>query len=106
MRASVQKRADGAVLGAHHDDFLAKHGTTKEFRHADFTALGDLAVTYGDHGATGRLFGCGIGVGRSPVDWYSHHLENTMPAFRDACSAIKSALDPHGVLAPGRYGIT
>lgn len=52
------------------------------------------------------FFNRGIGVGRSPVDWYSHHLENTMPAFRDACTAIKSALDPNGVLAPGRYGIT
>jgi len=28
-----------------------------------------------------------------------------MPAFRDACAAIKRALDPNGVIAPGRYGI-
>jgi len=28
-----------------------------------------------------------------------------MPAFRDACSGIKAALDPNGVIAPGRYGI-
>jgi hypothetical protein len=28
-----------------------------------------------------------------------------MPAFRDACTGIKAALDPNGAIAPGRYGI-
>ena len=28
-----------------------------------------------------------------------------MPAFRDACAGMKAALDPNGVIAPGRYGI-
>jgi len=27
------------------------------------------------------------------------------PAFRDLCDRIKTALDPAGILAPGKYGI-
>jgi 4-cresol dehydrogenase (hydroxylating) flavoprotein subunit len=34
------------------------------------------------------------------------HMGQAMPAFRDACTAIKAALDPKGVIAPGRYGIS
>ena len=68
---------------------------------ADETAR--AAATYEELSAA--FFGRGIGVGRSPVDWYDHHLDKTMPAFRDACTAIKAALDPNGILAPGRYGI-
>jgi 4-cresol dehydrogenase (hydroxylating) len=55
-----------------------------------------LAETFFDHG---------IGVGRAPLDWHDFHLAKTMPAFRDTVQAIKDALDPNGVLAPGRYGI-
>jgi 4-cresol dehydrogenase (hydroxylating) len=32
-------------------------------------------------------------------------MRQTIPAFRDACSGIKAALDPNGIIAPGRYGI-
>jgi hypothetical protein len=28
-----------------------------------------------------------------------------MPSYRAACGAIKRALDPNNVIAPGRYGI-
>jgi 4-cresol dehydrogenase (hydroxylating) flavoprotein subunit len=47
----------------------------------------------------------GVFVGRAPVDYHDFHIRQTMPAFRDACAGIKSALDPNGVIAPGRYGI-
>ena len=47
----------------------------------------------------------GVSVGRAPIDWHDFHLERTMPSFRHACGAIKKALDPNGVIAPGRYGI-
>ncbi len=47
----------------------------------------------------------GVFVGRAPVDYHDFHMRQTMPAFRDACSGIKAALDPNGVIAPGRYGI-
>ena len=47
----------------------------------------------------------GVSVGRAPIDWHDFHLERAMPSFRRACSEIKKALDPNGVIAPGRYGI-
>jgi 4-cresol dehydrogenase (hydroxylating) len=48
----------------------------------------------------------GVFVGRAPLDYHDFHMAQAMPAFRDACIAIKRALDPNGVIAPGRYGIT
>ena len=51
------------------------------------------------------FFDRGVSVGRAPLDWHDYHLAKTMPAFREACRSIKSALDPNGILAPGRYGI-
>ena len=47
----------------------------------------------------------GVFVGRAPVDYHDFHMRQAMPAFRDACAGIKAALDPNGVIAPGRYGI-
>ena len=47
----------------------------------------------------------GIFVGRAPIDYHGYHMDQVMPAFRDCCNAVKSALDPQGVIAPGRYGI-
>jgi len=47
----------------------------------------------------------GVGVGRAPLDWQGLHASLLMPAFRDAAQAVKRALDPHGVIAPGKYGI-
>jgi 4-cresol dehydrogenase (hydroxylating) len=47
----------------------------------------------------------GVFVGRAPIDYHGFHMQQTVPAFRNACSAIKRALDPNGIIAPGRYGI-
>ena len=47
----------------------------------------------------------GVFVGRAPLDYHDMHFGQTMPAFRQACTSIKRALDPNGVIAPGRYGI-
>jgi 4-cresol dehydrogenase (hydroxylating) flavoprotein subunit len=47
----------------------------------------------------------GIGVGRAPIDWHDYHYNKTIPAFRNTCESIKSALDPNHILSPGRYGI-
>lgn len=47
----------------------------------------------------------GISVGRAPIDYYEHHMKALMPEFQAACAAIKRALDPHGIVAPGRYGL-
>ena len=47
----------------------------------------------------------GISVGRAPLDWQDYHFEKTMPAFKNACAAVKTALDPNHIIAPGRYGL-
>lgn len=47
----------------------------------------------------------GVSVGRSPIDYFDHHMGKIMPAFVDACFAIKRALDPNNIIAPGKYGI-
>ncbi len=47
----------------------------------------------------------GIGVGRAPSDYYSQHMEQMMPSLREAYRSIKRALDPNGVISPGKYGI-
>jgi 4-cresol dehydrogenase (hydroxylating) flavoprotein subunit len=47
----------------------------------------------------------GVFVGRAPLDYHDMHMSQAMPAFKSACSSIKRSLDPHGVLAPGKYGI-
>lgn len=47
----------------------------------------------------------GVGVGRAPTDYQDQHMSLLMPSFQDACRSIKRALDPQGVIAPGKYGI-
>jgi 4-cresol dehydrogenase (hydroxylating) len=47
----------------------------------------------------------GVQVGRAPTDYYDFHMQKASPAFRAACTAIKQALDPNGIIAPGKYGI-
>jgi len=47
----------------------------------------------------------GVFVGRAPIDYHAFHMAQAMAPFRDACAGIKGALDPKGVIAPGRYGI-
>jgi 4-cresol dehydrogenase (hydroxylating) len=47
----------------------------------------------------------GVFVGRAPIDYHEFHMDQVTPSFRQTCSAIKVALDPNGVIAPGRYGI-
>jgi 4-cresol dehydrogenase (hydroxylating) len=53
-----------------------------------------------------EVAGRGVFVGRAPIDYHDFHMRQTIPAFRDACFGIKAALDPNGIIAPGRYGIT
>ncbi|MGO3125468.1 MAG: FAD-binding oxidoreductase [Advenella sp.] len=47
----------------------------------------------------------GVFIGRAPTMYQQFHQDQRMPAIADACSAIKQALDPNGVIAPGKYGI-
>lgn len=47
----------------------------------------------------------GVFVGRSPTDFHEFHMAQTIAPFREVCASIKTAIDPKGILAPGRYGI-
>lgn len=47
----------------------------------------------------------GIGVGRAPADYHDLHMGLMMPALQRACRELKKALDPNGVITPGKYGI-
>jgi 4-cresol dehydrogenase (hydroxylating) len=47
----------------------------------------------------------GVFVGRAPTMYQQFHQERRMPSIVDACAAIKHALDPNNVIAPGKYGI-
>jgi 4-cresol dehydrogenase (hydroxylating) len=48
----------------------------------------------------------GVFVGRAPIDYHDFHMKQTVPSFQAVCSGIKRAVDPNGIIAPGRYGIT
>lgn len=49
--------------------------------------------------------GAGVFVGRAPTAYQQFHQEQRMSSMIAACAAIKHALDPNGVIAPGKYGI-
>jgi hypothetical protein len=41
----------------------------------------------------------------SLIDYHDHDMAQLMPAFREASAAIKTGLDPTGIIIPGHYGI-
>ena len=47
----------------------------------------------------------GYSVGRAPIDYHAMHMEQLDPIVLRTCLGIKKALDPAGVIAPGKYGI-
>jgi 4-cresol dehydrogenase (hydroxylating) len=47
----------------------------------------------------------GVFVGRAPTLYQDYHHQQRSTAVVEACAAIKRALDPNGIIAPGRYGI-
>jgi 4-cresol dehydrogenase (hydroxylating) len=46
----------------------------------------------------------GYPISRAPLDFQEEAMAR-LETFPDVCSDIKRALDPHGILSPGRYGI-
>jgi 4-cresol dehydrogenase (hydroxylating) len=77
------------------------HVITFNREDADECARADACYRKMSHAVGSR----GVFVGRAPVDYHDFHMSQAMPAFRQACAGIKTALDPNGVIAPGRYGI-
>jgi 4-cresol dehydrogenase (hydroxylating) len=47
----------------------------------------------------------GYSVGRAPIDYHDLHMSELAPVIRKTANTIKSALDPNGIIAPGKYGI-
>lgn len=47
----------------------------------------------------------GLQAGRAPLRYQELHWSYLDPNIRAACNALKAALDPSGIIAPGRYGI-
>lgn len=47
----------------------------------------------------------GVYVGRAPTAYQEFHHRQRSPEVIAACDAIKRALDPNGIIAPGRYGM-
>lgn len=47
----------------------------------------------------------GIFVGRAPTSYQAFHQAQRTPQIVKATAALKAALDPNGIIAPGRYGI-
>jgi 4-cresol dehydrogenase (hydroxylating) len=48
----------------------------------------------------------GVFVGRAPTAYQDYHQRQRTTEVVNACAAIKRALDPNGIIAPGRYGIS
>jgi 4-cresol dehydrogenase (hydroxylating) len=46
----------------------------------------------------------GYPISRAPLDFQEQAMAR-LETFPEVCAAVKRALDPNGVLSPGRYGI-
>ena len=46
----------------------------------------------------------GYPISRAPLDFQAEAMAR-LETFPEVCAAIKRALDPNGILSPGRYGI-
>jgi len=46
----------------------------------------------------------GYPIGRTPTDWQEFAMRR-LPELSRVCRVIKAALDPNGIIAPGKYGI-
>jgi 4-cresol dehydrogenase (hydroxylating) len=101
-----------AIYGEHGMDFMVMHVASARFARG----LHVLAWNRADEDENQRADACyrklttefasrGVGVGRAPLDWQGLHAGLLMPSFREAVRGIKTALDPHGIIAPGKYGI-
>ncbi len=112
----------GAIAQQHHDlsrRILAEHGFDYivEFVCGPRAARGLHLIVFdrSDKAERARARRCyqalvdsydkaGYPIGRAPTDWQERAITR-LPELRRACGAVKHALDPGGVIAPGKYGI-
>lgn len=105
-------RIGRAIFAKHGMDYIVMHVASARFARG----LHVLVWNKDDADENARADACyreltvkfaqrGVGVGRAPADYYDLHMEQMIPEFRAACEAIKKALDPNGVISPGKYGI-
>ncbi len=101
-----------AVAADHRIDYMASFVCGPRF------ARGVHAILFNrdDPAETARADACyrgmsevfrsrGISVGRAPTSYQAFHQAQRQPTVARATQAIKQALDPKGIIAPGRYGI-
>ena len=79
--------------GLHH--LIWNRSSKNEDDHAD-AAYRELVAGYAAKG---------LQSGRAPLRYQDLHMSLLQDTVRDTCTNIKNALDPNGIIAPGRYGI-
>lgn len=101
-----------SIFGKHGMDYVVMHVASARFARG----LHVLVWNKEDAQENARADACyreltvefakrGIGVGRAPADYYDLHMQQMLPALKNVCRSIKQALDPNGVISPGKYGI-
>jgi len=112
-KAAELDRLARAIYAEHGMDFMVMHVASARFARGLHVMVWNRA----DADENARADACykklvlefarrGISVGRAPTDYQELHAGMLMPEFRQACAAIKKALDPNGIIAPGKYGIS
>ena len=109
-QALALDRLGRAIFAKHGMDYIVMHVASARFARACMSWSGtrttrtktradacyrELAETFARHG---------VGVGRAPADYHDLHMRQMIPELRDACAAIKKALDPNGVISPENTG--
>jgi 4-cresol dehydrogenase (hydroxylating) flavoprotein subunit len=113
---------DGEIAQAHQDlsrRILAEHGFEYmvEFVCGPRAARALHIIVYNraDDAERSRMRDCyaalveaydhiGYPIGRTPTEWQEQAMER-LPELRKFTSRLKGALDPQGIIAPGKYGI-
>ncbi len=116
MQGQKAAELDGLARGIYEEhgmDFMIMHVASARFARGLHVLVWNRADADENHRAdacyrklTAEFARRGVSVGRAPTDYQELHMGMLMPEFRAACSAIKRALDPNGIIAPGKYGIT
>ena len=100
------------IFAQHEIDFIVMHVAAARFARSLYLILFDRRDEMSSRSAdacyaslTRAYAERGIGVGRAAIDYQAMHMSLQMPQFQRAVAALKTALDPNGVIAPGKYGI-